>query len=318
MSSGDLSIVYFSTAFESALGTAATLNRRFRMKVVAAPSHVDEIDDNANNSILPDVITRTTRQIKVTLSGACTAGLLSLLFKYWHHAVPTNAGTNPYTHTWTNGVPNATASSFTMVVQIAAITSYIDRYDGCILKSLELSAKGSGKVEFKAEIEAIGVVTTVSEPAVSNPSEGYFIGRQTTISVGGTDRSARLRDVSLRLENGISILDRCGSTDGRGTSIDHTDRVSIRASYSLDEGAVDEAGGHDDYAAQTSRQIILVFKGDASRDCTITIPAARLINQYPLEIGPHGVYGVKREVIGLLTGANYLTVVTTDDVASYP
>lgn len=329
MGNGSLSRVYFSTAFESAFA-AATLNKSFLMKVSGGPKHTDEEDDNVNGTVAEHTLTRTARLCEFTLSGPLTSNLLALLMKYFMHAVPSTTGAgDPYSHTHTDidvtspysGAFNAvTANSFTMAIQVAGIASYIDRYDGCIVTALTLSGDGTGKPQFSATVQTIGAVTATTEPAVALPTEGYYIGRKTTLSVGGVAVAARLGPWSLALNNGIAILDRAGSTAGNGTAIDHVGRYTVDLTYTIDEGAVSEAGGHDDYDAQTARAYILVAKGDTNRDATYTIPTGRLVDSYPVEVGPHGVYKVQRKVKALLTSLAspaILTSVVRNDVSSY-
>lgn len=306
MASGDKSRIYWSKAFESTFGTAVAGTLSFAITDDLSPAHTDEIDDQINGTIFQDRVTRTALMGSGSPSGQATSELLTALFKalMWTSPATTGAG-DPYTHTWTDDTANGfggTGSGVSVTKQIASISTFIPRFAGVIVPSLTISGGGSGKVNVSWNWQACGTIAATTEPVVSIPSEGYYVSKKSTLTVdatGGsspTDISSRVSDFSITFNAGTELLPRIGSTSGEFVGADRGPRPTIEFSYTIDEGAVNEKSGHDDYAAGTFRKFILTLKGDSNRDCVITIAKARLMPGYPLRIGEHGVYKVQRKL----------------------
>lgn len=330
MSVGASSRLYFGKTFETSLGTAATLNLSFLGKLDFGAQHSDEVDDQVNGTIFEQSVTRTNLKAAGTFEAWATSNILAFLVKSLMMARPTTTGAgDPYTHTWTDlgtgspvtgGINETGTASVTMVAQIAKIASYIDRFVGVFVKSITLSWSQTGKVTVSADLEGMGTIAATTEPSVTLPTEGYYIGAKTTLSIGGSAVGNRVESGSLKLMNGRSFLPRCGSTSGEASSLDVTDRWTAELDVTLNEGAVSEAGGHDDYATPVNRAVILVLKGDTNRDTTITLSTMRLMDSYKLGINSQGVYTVQRKYRSLYDAAqvpDFITVAVRNDVALY-
>jgi len=330
MANASLSAIEFGKSFESALGTNATPNVRLYGKSDVSPAFTFELDDNVRGHAFEASYTLTAKAQAGTLSGPASSDWLALLFKYLMHARPTTTGVgDPYTHTWTDiatgspmtgGFNQSGTHSWTFLAKIAAIASYIYRFDGCNLSSLTISGSGSGKVMLSAAVQGIGDIVATTDPGTSPSTEGYYIGRKTTLTVGGTTLSTLLSSWSITFTNGIAVMDRAGSTAGEGTSIDHTGTFGVEFTYSTDEASASANGALADYLAGTDRAVVLTISGDSNRDTTITLAKCQQVEGYPVRVNEHGVYVVERKVRALYDTGNtpdIFTVAVRNGVSAY-
>ena len=330
MASGDLSRWYVSKSFESAIDTVATLNLSFLGTFTFNPKNKEQIDKNVNGTPYEQSIVRTGLMGELTISGDATCNLVEPMFKDVMQARPTTTGAgDPYSHTHTDEASGSPATggmgtagaTVTAGAQVAGIANYIDRIAGVTATQLTLSGTGEGIVQVSTSFETSGTVAATTEPSVTLPTEGYLMGNKTTLSVGGSDVSTRIVDYSVTFNNGFNYVPRAGSTTGSGVSIDRENkRPFIEFTYTLVEGAVNEAGGHDDWPAKTQRAIILVLKGDTNRDVTITLKNCQIQDGYPIKTNESGVYKVQRKVRALYnsgTTPKWYSVVVRNDVAAY-
>jgi len=323
---GAKSRCYFGKAFESALGANATQDLSFLVQSDVSFTPTEEVDSLVSGQVVSTTVTRTALAAGGTIKSFATSQLLAAWWKYVMHAAPTTTGGgDPYSHTWTDfaaasvgGINEENVKSFTMQHQIANDT-FNHRFDGMIATELTLSGSGSGKIDATLSVAGIGDVVATTEPSVTLPTETYYQGRKTVLSVGGTDRSTALDTWTLNFKNGMGVVDRAGSTNGEGTAIDRVGLVEVTFEYTIKEGATADAGGYDDFVAQTNRAYILTIQGDSNRDCVITISNGRTM-AYPEAISGPEFYKTPRKIMGLYLAAStpdFLTVVVRNGVASY-
>lgn len=320
--------IYVSSSIESTAGTAATLNKSFYPKAFNLKLLTDEAPDDVVTGYLnATTITREAYRADGELVGYLQPDLAAWTLKMLFGQAPSSALVSPsttvYEHTYQSFA--ATVATFTVMKQLAAISTYTERFAGNAVKTWKLTS-GKGKVELSAGLVGMGVHNRgASEPSSTPGTETFLLGVNTDLKVDGTavTKGTLLSSWSATIESGIDIIDAAGSTDGTQTRIDWTGLRKVSAEFTLLE---ENRNKLDDYVAETFRSWEFICTGptiDTPNSLTslvaIKLEKGRITKVWPSEVGPHGVHSVKIAVEGIIdtaTGRD-LTVRVRNLTASY-
>lgn len=306
---GDVSRIYVSGAFEATAGVAQTLTKSWRPQSCGVKQSEDASVDAVVSGYRGGV-SQTRERVKAggPLSCYCQPDFAAWLFKMIFSKSPTSAVVAPsstvYEHVFDSF--EAGVGTFTLMKQIAGISTYTERFRGCAVDSFSLKS-GKGKVELSTNIIGFGSLDRgQTEPVVVVPTEAYLTGTPTQLWIDGTQTTPNDLQAawSLSFSPGYGLIDAAGSLDGAMTRIDFAGEPEVTADLTL---VTSDRSWLDAFVGETYHAWEFRCPGpviDAANSLTslvaVKIERSRTNGGTPSEIGEKGLYMEKLKLHGLV------------------
>jgi hypothetical protein len=309
-------------AQESTVGTAVTVTR-WPFMVSEALKGKKNI---AESSALTGSLLRSASHRAVVGFGAdgqmnfeAQDRQLGLFFQNMLGVVPTITGSSVYTQTYALG--NPTGMSFTTQVgrPTTAGVQEAFTYNGCKIKSWELSCSQGQIAKFTVDIDAWEEVDNVAYAATSTVASNSLNFTGGALTFAGTGPTGIVRSVSMKGTWGLA-------TERRQIGSLYKSEQLVNSWLTLETTAVIEFANLTDvyaaYAADTLQQMVLSFtgpivSGSTNSSITLTAPASFFNEGPPNVSGPDIVtQAVSVETLLPNSGAGLTLVYVTLDAAA--
>jgi len=255
------------------------------------------------------------RNAKVAPSGSITLplkpedGLDELLYAFFGTvSTSSTSETGPYTHTFT--VKEKDIPEFEI---IKAIGSIQEKYTGCKVRSIEISANASGEFEVTVEIVA------KNGQQVTGETEGTYTLSKT---MKVTSSSITWGGIEYGIGSATITLERDLAEDGFYLNSDAGRSVipegNFKASVKLDV-LVDDVTFIQDFLAGTTKSLAITFQNADGQSLVINIPVGVIVSRAKSTDVGKQLLVEEVEIIGIDDGTNGSAYVElTNSIASYP
>ena len=254
------------------------------------------------------------RDAKVAPSGSITIplkpedGLDELLYAFFGEVATVDNGDGTYTHTFT--VKEKDIPEFEIIKNIGSIQ---EKYTGCKVRSIEISANASGEFEVTVEVVAKDGQQTTGE------SEGTYTLSKTmkvtssSITWGGSEYG--IGAITLTLERDLAEDGFYLNSDAGRSAIPEG---NFKATAKLDV-LVDDVTFIQDFLAGTSKALAVTFQNADGHSLVIYFPAGVITSRSKSTDVGKQLLVEEVEIIGLDDGANGSAYAElTNTIASYP
>lgn len=243
MSDGNLSRMFVSSGIETTAGVAVTLNKTFNViecdvNFQEEWSKSDEISGTRNAVELTREVIKSGGNISKHLNPDFAAWLGKMIFG----AAPTSALVSPSTTVYEHLYETfaSVPPTFTLMKQLAAISSYTERFAGNGITGLSVKS-GKGRIGITAKVEGMGVyVQGAAAPSVDpiiTADEGSLVGVKSDLLIDGVSvtKGRFEQDWSIDVNPGAKLAPTAGSTDGSITRFDYDGDHTLSATFMLYE-----------------------------------------------------------------------------------
>ena len=254
------------------------------------------------------------KDAKVAPSGSITIplkpedGLDELLYAFFGEVSSSDNGDGTYTHTFT--VKEKDIPEFEIIKNIGSIQ---EKYSGCKVKSIEISANASGEFEVSVEVIAKEGEKTSGESEGSYTLSKTMKVTSSSIKWGGSEYG--IGAITLTLERDLAEDGFYLNSDAGRSAIPEG---NFKATAKLDV-LVDDVTFIQDFLAGTSKALEVTFQNADGHSIVVHIPAGVITSRAKSTDVGKQLLVEEVEIIGLDDGANGSAYVElTNTIASYP
>jgi len=244
----------------------------------------------------------------ITLPFKSEDGLDELLYAFFGVVTTTDNGDGSYTHKFT--IKDDALPEFEVIKSLGNIQ---EKYEGCKVKSIKLSAKGNGEVEAEVEIVSKTGLSVTGEVEGSYSLSETFSIKQAIITWGASEYGIIGVDIALErdLDEGGFLLN---SDAGRS----EIPEGNFKGSVKLDVVA-DDVIFLQDFLAGNSKALVLHLETASGAIFEVTLPSALITSRAKSTEVDKKLIIEGVEVVGLYDATDGSVIVNlTNSIAAYP